>query len=191
VSRYDLAKEYINETTRLVAPPAEKNRIKIPRLSTPEKKATKTQPGTPSQNYVVLPQGEDTQHVLALKDAQYNQLMGYFNSVKESERQAWETVASVKTKDDGVIRDKDAELDRLRAQPNIFVRAWHFITGLFKWGILGFVVLLIGALVVSIWIPELLPLIFTVLKTIGVVISGILGLIARGISALINLFRKK
>ncbi len=53
------------------------------------------------------------------------------------------------------------------------------------------VVLVIIGLIVSIWVPPLLPFVFNILKAIGSVIGMILGLIGRGISALIGLFQKK
>jgi CHAT domain-containing protein len=191
VSRYDLAKSYINETTRVVPPPDAKDRVKIPSFTTPGTKATKGQPGTESQRYVVLPPNEQNTHVIVMNSPEYNQLLTNYSSLQESERTAWETVDKVRKADDKVIKAVNDELAKLRARPNIFVRAWNFIHGLFKWGFLGFAVLGIAAFVVALLVPGLAPFIWAAFRMVGSVIGAMLGLLTKLILWIVGLFKKK
>lgn len=191
VSRYDLAKSYINETTRVVPPPDARDRVKIPSFTTPGRKATKTQPATKSQQYVVLPPNEQNTHVIVMNSPEYNQLLSYYSSLQESERTAWEKVDQVKKADDAVIKTINEELARLRARPNIFVRTWNFIHGLFKWGFLGFAILSIAAFVVALLVPGLAPFIWAAFRMVGSVIGAMLGLLTKLILWIVGLFKKK
>ena len=194
-SRYDLAKHYINETTRLVPPP--KKRINIPEFLTDQKKVKKQIKGQPviqgpvRQKYVVLPAGEMMTNIVVESSPEYVVLLSNNQDLAKREKKAQENLITLKTITDKVIQDQAKELQYLRSRPNIFVRTWHFLTGFLKWGTLGFVILAIIALIVAACVPALAPAIFMVFRLVGTFVGMILGLITRLGSWVISLFQKK
>jgi len=191
VSRYDLAKSYINETTRVVPPPAAKDRVKISPFVTPGKKPSKGNAGESPTQYVVLPPNEQNTHVIVMNSPEYNQLLTQYSSLQKSQAAEKATFDKIKKDDDGIIKAQAEELARLRARPNIFVRAWNFIHGLFKWGFLGFAVLGIAAFVVALLVPGLAPFIWAAFRMVGSVIGAMLGVLTKLILWIVGLFKKK
>jgi len=184
VSRYDLAKSYINETTRLVPPPDPKDRIKIPPFKTGQK-------GEPEIQYVVLPPNEQQKHIIVLNSPEYNQILEANKQLQASEKKAQDTLEQVKKANDKIIKDQAEELARLRARPNIFVRTWHFLTGLFKWGPIGIIVLSIAAVIVAVLVPGLAPFIWAAFRMLGALLGMALGLLTKLILWIAGLLKKK
>lgn len=192
-SRYDLAKSYNNELTRIIPPPASKDRIKITSFDTDMKPASKKKGNStiPSQRYVVLPDSESNAHVIVANSEEYKQLLSENMGLQKKELATQNAYLNYKKETDETLRLKEVELAKLRARPSFFGEIWNFLTGFLKWGSLGFVIIILGLLIASFFAPGLLKFLFSIFRIIRNILGGIIRFFTWVITVIGNLFKKK
>lgn len=193
--RFDLSKQYSDESIRLVPPPSKKDRIKVNKFEVKRQPPTSTSgeetiPPILSKQYVVLPSGFNESDVVVVGSDQYNNLLAHDVSLQKLLAKEKIDFTSYKEKNDGIIRDKDEELKELRAKPGFFRTIWNFATGFLKWGTLGAVLLGVGLVVLCVLVPPAIPFVFSALKGVGAVIGVVLRLLGQVIMWLVHLLEK-
>lgn len=195
--RFDLSKQYSDESIRLVPPPSKKDRIKINKFEVknqsskiPSTSNEQTIPPILSKPYVVLPSGFNESDVVVVGSDQYNILVANNTDLQKQLGKEKTEFTDYKEKNNDIIRDKDQELKELRARPGFFGTIWNFVRGFFKWGTLGVVLLGVGLLVLCILVPPTIPFVLTALRGIGAAIGAILRLLGQVIMWLVHLLEK-
>lgn len=196
--RFDLAKKYSTESTRIVAPPPAKERIKVNKFEVKEKQSVVKNfngedvvPPFISRSYVVLPSGYDETRIVVVGSEQYNKLLDENKDLRKQISDEINTFSDYKRNNDKLLRDKEEELQKLRSKPGFFKTIWNFATGFLKWGMLGIIIVGVGFVLLAFLVPGLAPFIWAIFRTIGSIFGGILRLLSRAMYWIIERFSKK
>lgn len=166
--RFDLSKKYLDEAVKLTPPPKDKikvNEFKIQKWNTTGGVLGKKELISET-SYAVLPENTDVKNIIVNGAPDYNKIVADTPALLKSEK---ENVAQLKIQEkkiEEIQREKEKIVEKAE-EKSLFgsIKGWFF--GL---GISGILVLI----VIAIFFPALLPLIFSVLKTVfGFIVKGI------------------
>lgn len=171
VGRFDLAKKYTNELTRLVPPP--KNPIKINPFTPDPKKKSKNPPSDkipsipggafrpdPLNPFLVLPPGFDNWQVIIEGSDEYQKLLGENRDLRANEETNKKDFEKFTKETTEAIQARDAELSKQKKKS-----WWGWFFGL-GFGFLGFGGIA-GFIVVAIFFPALIPIFLNVIAALA------------------------
>lgn len=182
--RFDLAKKYSNELTRIVPPPVAKERIKIQEIKTP-RVVSKSGEITEEKIIAVLPQEVKKENIVIEATPEYQKLLEVFNKQLVEDNLQFE---KFKKQTEQLIIEKDKKLQELlvkEANSGGFLGGiFSFFKSFFGMGIIGTIIILI---LVALFAPQFLPLLISL---IGTAIKWCIDMAVSLIRSLVELIKK-
>lgn len=144
--RFDQAKRYNDELTRIVAPP--KKPIKINYFVTDSKSRTPGDLSEYNKKYVVLPAGFDTSLVISMDSKEYQEILNENKKLAAEEKKTDENFQKYSSQTTKIIQERENELSKTKKA------SW------FAWltsavGLTG----IIGLIAIMVFFPALIPVI--------------------------------
>jgi hypothetical protein len=183
INRFDLADKYSEQLIKLVSPLKDSEKIKITSFHINTTINNKVGIG---KDFVVLPANVNKDNVLIIDSPEYKELLTHNKDLQKQIDNEKNKLDSFAKKTNDILIEKQKELDKEKVKGNIFTKFFNIV----KWGTgLGLIgtILVIGG--ISIFAPELRPVVWNVLNIVFGIFKKIIDLILKEFNLILELIK--